>query len=540
MCETLNRDMSETGATDRAAEGELLDLADWTGLVDQLEAKVLLVRSDFGIVFANQAATAVLGPHIVGRKCYELFRGSAAKCTLCPVFSVLAEGDEPRANLWIPCLDCRAIVMPRGTNRSSVLAFELVGEWDDPRHAGQPASWLSEALKELGSRPGTDSDGAKMMQSLIRRVLNRADAFLWNLIQSSVDAIIATDMRGNIFIFNSEATRILGYTAEEVIGRIHITDLYPIETARDIMEKLRSEDHGGRNRLVGYEMEGFSKDGKRIPVRVNASLVLVNGKEFGSVGFFQDQRERLKMEEALSKAQAQLLQAEKMGSLGRLAAGIAHQINNPLSGIVLFSNLLLEDPAIAGIPEWASDLRRVVEDAERCRAIVKELLEFARQTQQRLQPVDLNEALQHKMLLLEDQVLFQNVTFVTELGSDLPIIHIDPQQLDHVFINLMINAAQAMDGRGTLTLRTRVLEGGAFAEFQVSDTGMGIPAEIQTRIFEPFFTTKAIGVGTGLGLSMVYGIVERHGGSIRVDSEVGLGTTFTVRLPVEGPASNRL
>jgi PAS domain S-box-containing protein len=532
--------MAEIGVGDRSARDALPDHTGWRALVDQLESKVLLVGEDFTIVLANQAAQAMFGPRLEGRKCHEVFHGSSGKCSACPVDGVLNKGQEPDANLWIPCLHCRAIVPRRDAGRPGILGIELVSEWYEPRHAGQPATWLSETLKEVGSRFGRDPDGTKMMQSLIRRVLNRADAFLWNLIQSSVDAIIATDMRGNIFIFNNEATRILGYTTEEVIGRMHITDIYPIDTARDIMEKLRSDGHGGKNRLVAHDMEMLSKDGGRIPVRVNASLVLVNGEEFGSVGFFQDQRKRLKMEEELSRAQAQLLQAEKMGSLGRLAAGIAHQINNPLSGIVLFANLLLESPEIANVPEWSTDLRRVVEDAERCRAIVKELLEFARQTQQRLQPVDLNEALQHKIFLLEKQVLFQNIEMIAELDPDVPLIHVDPQQLDHVFMNLLINAAQAMDGHGTLTLRSRVLDDGELAELQVCDTGHGIPEDIRSRIFEPFFTTKAVGVGTGLGLSIVHSIVERHDGSIHVESTVGCGTTFTVRLPVEGPVGSKL
>jgi PAS domain S-box-containing protein len=517
------------------------DADGWCSLVDNLRAGVFLLEPDSTIIFANQSALSQVGSSPLGLKCWEFFDCSEAKCAACPVHTGLVLSKKADRPFRVLCRRARAFAFRRaGQDERTLMVIEIHGvrsELNSPLH---PATWLSQALKEWGEVIDDHSDGTLLMQDLIRRVLNRADAFLWNLIQSSVDAILATDMKGNIFIFNNEATRILGYRTEDVIGRMHITDLYPIETAREIMTLLRSEGSGGKNKLLSYDMEAVNKSGEKIPVRVNASLVMVNGEAFGTVGFFQDQRERIKMEEELSKAQSQLLQAEKMASLGRLGAGIAHQINNPLSGIMLFSNLLLETPEIAQNPEWSDDIQRIADEAERCRSIVKELLEFARQTQQRLQPVELNQALANKIFLLERQVLFQNIDVIQAFSASIPVIHVDPQQLDHVFMNLIINAAQAMHGRGTLTIRTRYLEEDEQVEIQVCDTGHGIPEEIRSRIFEPFFTTKEVGQGTGLGLSMVYGIVERHGGSIRVESEVGAGTTFTVRLPIGGPVGSKL
>ena len=298
------------------------------------------------------------------------------------------------------------------------------------------------------------------------------------------------------------------------------------------MKRLRSDDYGGKGKLLAHDMELIHKNGEHIPVRLNASIVYINAQEFGSVGFFQDQRERIKMEEELQQAQVQLLQSEKMASLGKLAAGIAHQINNPLSGIVLFSNLLLEDEEMSCRAAWATDLRRIADEAERCRSIVKELLEFARQTQQKLKAVNLNRALSQTIFLLEKQVLFQNIEISKDFDEAIPDIYADPQQLNHVFMNLILNAAEAMEGRGTLTLRTKLCPEAEAVEFQICDTGIGIPQEIQSRVFEPFFTTKEIGQGTGLGLSMVYGIVDRHKGKITIESEENRGTTFTVRLPI--------
>ncbi len=530
--------MDEISTIDRSTLD--LDIEGWRSLVEGLQASIFLLRKDTTVVYANRAARALVGAPFEGKTCSELFETNPTKCASCPVRTGIVLSKKVDRPFRILCRRARALPFRNGGASQPLIVIEVHGGRADLNAALHPATWLSEALKEWGEAIDERSDGTAMMQDLIRRVLNRADAFLWNLIQSSVDAILGTDMRGNIFIFNNEATRILGYRAEEVIGRMHATDLYSIETAREIMRRLRSREYGGRNKLLSFDMEAVTKSGEKIPVRVNASLVLVNGEEFGTVGFFQDQRDRIKMEEELSQAQAQLLQAEKMASLGRLAAGIAHQINNPLSGIVLFSNLLLENPEVAANNEWSSDLQRIADDAERCRSIVKELLEFARQTQQRLQPVELNQALANKVFLLERQVLFQNIEIIKDFSPEIPQIHVDPQQLDHVFMNLIINAAQAMNSRGTLTLRTRYLAQDEMVEIGVSDTGQGIPEEIRSRIFEPFFTTKEVGQGTGLGLSMVYGIVERHGGSIHVESEICQGSTFTVRLPIGGPVGRKL
>lgn len=440
--------------------------------------------------------------------------------------AVLSDGDEELATVWF--------LQPHSEGDP---AYEQPEELQNPRFDLERTMALQHLAAGLAHQmrnplTGTVLFSNVLMQELVRRELQRADAFLWNLIQSSVDAIIATDTKGNIFIFNDEACEVLGYKPDEVVGQSHITQLYPIEEAREIMRKLRADDHGGKGKLIGHLMQLIHKNSEHIPVRLNASLVYVNGQEFGSVGFFQDQRERIKMSEELKQTQVQLLQSEKMASLGKLSAGIAHQINNPLSGIVLFSNLLIEDLEMAKFPEWAADLKRIADEAERCRSIVKELLEFARQTDQKVKTVNLNRALGQTIFLLEKQVLFHNIIIVRLFQTGLPEIWADPQQLNHVFMNLILNAAEAMEGRGTLTLRTRTSETLGCVEFEVSDTGCGIPDEIRSRVFEPFFTTKEVGKGTGLGLSMVYGIVERHGGKVMIDSAENEGTVFTVRLPI--------
>jgi signal transduction histidine kinase len=236
------------------------------------------------------------------------------------------------------------------------------------------------------------------------------------------------------------------------------------------------------------------------------------------------------MKEALEKTQIQLLQSEKMASLGKLAAGVAHQLNNPLGGITLFTKLVLEEYELEeGAQE---DLQRILKDAQRCRDTVKELLEFARQTRQEMRPHDINQAISRTLFLLENQAIFQNIDIEKNLAPDLPLVPADIQQLNHMFMNIILNAVEAMEGKGKLTLKTTLSSNRERLLIEISDTGPGIPEDILPQIFEPFFTTKEEGKGTGLGLSLVYSIVENQGGSVTARSQPGEGTTFLIELPL--------
>ncbi len=360
--------------------------------------------------------------------------------------------------------------------------------------------------------------------------LRRSNAFLQNLILSSVDAVIAADMTGRLLIFNDAASEISGYSPEEALSTLNIRDVYPDEGAREIMKMLRSDNHGGRGKLKSMQAEFVGKNGKVIPVSLNAAIVYENDHEVATIGFFHDLRETLEMKKQLERTQVQLLQAEKMASLGKLAAGVAHQLNNPLGGITLFARLVMEEYRLEeGARE---DIQRILRDAERCKDTVKELLEFARQTQQEMRLLDVNQAISRTLFLLENQTLFQNIEIRRDFSDGLPQIKGDTQQLNHMFMNIILNAAQAMEGKGKLDLSTRLSDTGDAVVIRISDTGPGIPGDILPRIFEPFFTTKEEGQGTGLGLSLVYGIVENHGGTIRAASNQPIGTDFKIELPL--------
>jgi two-component system NtrC family sensor kinase len=240
------------------------------------------------------------------------------------------------------------------------------------------------------------------------------------------------------------------------------------------------------------------------------------------------------MVETLRTTEQQLIQSEKLASVGQLAAGVAHEINNPLGTILLFSDIMrkelpAEDPR-------RDDVKMIIEEATRCKTIVSDLLNFARQNEVLAQSTDVNALLAETIGEIGIQPVLQDLEIIRRLDPDLPSIQADPAQLKEVFINIMTNAAEAMGGEGSLTIATAPAEDG-MVSIVFQDTGCGIPEENLSKIFTPFFTTKPIGKGTGLGLAIVYGIIKMHRGQIYVESEVGVGSTFTITLPIKLPGT---
>ncbi len=230
------------------------------------------------------------------------------------------------------------------------------------------------------------------------------------------------------------------------------------------------------------------------------------------------------------QTEMQMAQSEKLASLGRLASGIAHEINNPLTGVLTYSTVLYEE---IKDPGYQADLKVIIDETLRCREIVKGILDFARETKIDKRPANINKIINELLAILEKHVTFQNIKINKDLGEDLPDFNLDTNQIKSVLNNLAVNAADAMSGGGDLTVKTRYDDQGRKIIVTVTDTGTGISRENLTKIFDPFYTTKETGKGTGLGLSVTYGIVQRHNGTIRVESTLGVGTTFTVEFPVD-------
>jgi len=468
--------------------------------VEAFKTKILIISPDFKIISIKTDQRQTLEHDHIGKLCYQALYARTSHCNNCPALKVIetkrptmVDGMTRPNQDNVLCLYSYPILS--GDNIDAIVIFDF----------------------DFSSIEGLEEK------------LKRSNAFLRNLILSSVDGVIAADMKGKILIFNDAAAEISGYKVEEALVNITIRDVYPGDGAREIMKKLRSNEYGGKGKLKSYVVDVKGKNGNIIPISLNAAIVYEEEREVATIGFFHDMRETIKMKKELENAQIQILQSEKMASLGKLAAGVAHQLNNPLSSITLFTQLMLEEYKLEDGAR--NDLTRIYKESQRCRDTVKELLEFARQTRQEMRPHDINNAILRTMFLLENQTLFHNIEIEKELSSSLPEVYGDIQQLNHIFMNVILNAADAMEGNGKLTLKSyQSLHGDAII-IEISDTGPGIPQNILPHIFEPFFTTKEEGKGTGLGLSLVYSMVDNHRGRIYAKSRIGEGTTFVIELP---------
>ena len=359
------------------------------------------------------------------------------------------------------------------------------------------------------------------MYSGIRELIDR-------VVQTSVSAIIAADRRGRIIMMNKAAEALFGYSAFYT-DNINIEKFYPPGVARNIMAKLRDEKIGGRGKLPITRVNILHKNGTEIPVEMTGVIIYEDGMETASAGIFNDLRDRLEVERQLKDAHVQLIQSEKLSSLGRLAAGVAHEINNPLTSILLYANLMREK--LEPDNPLAKNLTYILEDTERCKGIVKNLLAYSRQTDTSRNYFKLDDVINDSLRLIRDQKLFLHIKVVEEKWPQPLLVFADKNQLCQVLINLIINAIDAMEGKGELTLRTYEERVSGKALLEVRDTGSGIPPENISKIFDPFFSTKELGKGTGLGLSMAYGIMEENNGRIFVKETGPQGTSFILELP---------
>jgi PAS domain S-box-containing protein len=384
------------------------------------------------------------------------------------------------------------------------------------------------------------------------RELERTKEFLDNVIDSMINALVVADEKGIIKMANKALVRLLGYSHDELVGQ----SLKMLHKRGDGPALYEGSGPWGellqRGAIRDVEMIWQRKSGEQVPVMVSAGVVRdAAGDVAGVVKVAQDltmtkkllaeaeaaaSAERAKSFELqrayreLQALQEHIIHSEKMSSLGRMAAGVAHEINNPLGGILVFAHLLMEE-----IPQ-GSQLRPavdwVVKEATRCREIVKGLLGFSRAEKQQEADVQLADVLNATLSVLGSQAIFHNVRIVQKLEPNLPTLKGDAGRLQQAFMNIILNAAQAMNGRGVLTIGTAWERPQNLLVVSIGDTGCGIPPEHLSRIFEPFFTTKPPGEGSGLGLAVTYGIIQQHGGSIEVQSAPGKGSTFTIKLPL--------
>ncbi len=356
--------------------------------------------------------------------------------------------------------------------------------------------------------------------------LGRSEAKYRSLVESAEDLIFTLDRDGVLRTANQHMARFFGVSAEELAGH-SLYRFLPREQADEqlvIIRRILETKRGERTEtLFRIQEEDFWFNIQYIPVRAEEE----GGEHI--LGIARDITDRKSLEK-------QLINTEKLASLGTLAAGVAHEINNPLGIMLGFCDLLLERTE-QGTMEY-NDLKIIERHGLHCKSIVERLLSFARISDETEEYCDLNSNVESILSVVKHTLSMNNIQLNTSLAQDLPLVRGDSRGIQQVLLNLVSNAIQAMDGKGMLTVVTKLCKKPGFVEVIVSDTGCGIKREFHQKIFDPFFTTKPVGEGTGLGLSVSYGIISNYGGTIECESQTEdeapgqSGTTFTLRLPI--------
>jgi PAS domain S-box-containing protein len=373
-----------------------------------------------------------------------------------------------------------------------------------------------------------------------REVAENHRATLAAVVEHTDDAIIGTTLDGTITAWNRGAERLFGYTADDVIGQ-PVTILVDAERAAEqanVLARIMSGERG-----LYYEAQRLHKDGSRLDISVNIAPIEDHAGTI--MGLSLVARDIAAVKEAADRQRAieeRTHQAQRMESLGKLAGGVAHDFNNIMAIIVNYTEFAMEQSADNDAVR--ADLAQVLTAADRAINLTSQLLTFTRGDAVQPQDVDLNAAVAEVQAMLE-RTIGEHITLITMPSAEPLTVHADAGHLQQVLLNLAINARDAMPDGGTLVIEANAavldgqapnmqppLEAGTYARLLVSDTGEGIPPDVAAHIFEPFYSTKPRGQGTGLGLSTVYGIVSEAGGSINVYSELGVGTTFRIYLPL--------
>jgi two-component system, NtrC family, sensor kinase len=482
---------------------KLLQELDWRLRVfDSLSFPTLILKPDKVILTANQIFLQRHGvtlEQIVGKRCHDVFYGAdACPNKVCPFSKVLSE----RAG---------ASVTRRHTMRNGKTIYEdrvfspiLDDEGD--------VAYIMESVRDV------------TRQKNMELALKETEAFLEKVILGSPIAIVAADRYGHILLMNPAAEELFGYANPFAMQHVTADMLYPPGTASTIMRRLKD----GQGKLRHIKTTIINANGSAIPVELTASIIYEDDEEVATVGIYTDLREKLAVEKKLKETQAQLAQSEKLASLGQLAAGVAHEINNPLTGILFYATLKLEamdadDPDI-------EDVTAVIEDVKRCKEIVQNLLAYSRQSSPMKDIIQLNSIVNQSLNLIRDPKMFRNVRIEREFSEEMMLLHVDKNQISQVIINLVINAVSEMKGAGVLTLKTYRDKSEGKAYLEVIDTGCGIAPENLSKIFDPFYTTKAPGEGTGLGLSTAYGLIKENKGNISVKETSPEGTSFLLEF----------
>jgi PAS domain S-box-containing protein len=384
--------------------------------------------------------------------------------------------------------------------------------------------WMKKKLREH-----TEDLELKIKEAT--RELSAAHDFQKNLIQSSIDGIVAVDQGGAVIVFNQGAEHLLGYTGDEVIGEFQTDTVYPPSVAASIEEKLKSEDYGGKNRLVNHEDVLISKTGEEIPVRISGATLYEDDVPSGSVCFLQDLRE-------IKRLQKELIENERLSAIGQAVAGMGHYIKNILNGLqggVYIVNVSLKKNK----PDLLSKGWGMIEgNIKKISDLVMNMLIYSKEREPDYAPCYPNDIAKEVFNLMREKASQSKVELSTDFDQSIDECQLDPDGLYRSLLNLVNNAIDACvldpdeEKDWSVLMKSKRVDNGV--RFDVVDSGMGMTKEVQEKLFERFFSTKGA-KGTGLGLLVTREIVDQHGGTMSVESDLGKGTTFTIRFPNKRP-----
>jgi len=484
-------------------------------ILDSLPYRIMVFNMDMTIDTVNQTflkESNLTHEDIVGKHCYEVRYGLDRPCKETDGFCFLEDQlKEIKDKGFVSTY--KEYVDENGDSRFDVIiAAPIFNEHGE-------IAQLLEASRDMTER-------LKLQQEV-----QKSKTFFENVIQSTVDGIVVVDTKGNVLIFNEGMEQLTGLTANEIMEKGHLSSFYDIDLAKENMKKMRSDEHGPPGKLNPTSMNITTKDGEEVPITLSASIITINGKETGSVGIFTDMREVLKMRKDLEETHLKLIESERIATIGKMGAGVAHEVNNPLSGILIYAELL--KGALKDNTQHLNDVQEIIDQTLRCKKIVSELLEFSRQSIGKVTSFSVEDLINKSLNLLINQAMFHDITVNKEIKPNLPHIEGDMGQLQQVLNNLFINAADAMEGKGALDIKAEYNPRDSLFTIMVSDTGPGIPKELRNDVFDIFFTTKPVGKGTGLGLNISQNIIKLHGGDLTFECPPEGGTTFFIKLPLE-------
>lgn len=378
-----------------------------------------------------------------------------------------------------------------------------------------------------------ERENAQTAKELARNI-----QFQRNLIDSSMDAVLGCDADGRIIVANRSMVQLVDISGEQMIGKMTLSDLLSAEERCRLESQLDSEAFGGRHRLSLFAGEVLDSRQRKVPVHISAARLFEEERSVGMVLLIRDLREFRRLENALEDQAHSLLQ-DKMVALGRLAASVVHEINNPMAGILNYVRLMrkslgagLGDPD--RLEKFGHYLELVEREISRCSHITSNLLAFTRQSPPSVAPVDLQQLVERALLLCGHKLALQKIEVLADLPPNLPAVAGDTNQLQQCVINLIFNAMDAMPRGGHLRISGEREENKQRVLLKVHDTGNGIAKKDLPFIFDHFYTTKEQGYGVGLGLSTVQGIMQRIGGSVYVEQTSAAGSTLVLELPVQG------